>query len=82
MAYTPNTWKDGDVITAEKLNAIEQGISNEQVGPEGPKGDPGADGKGVKSLSLTKDTSGAITGGTLTLSDNSTVPVTVTTAGG
>lgn len=26
MAYTPNTWSVGDVITAEKMNNIEQGI--------------------------------------------------------
>ena len=110
MAYTPNVWKDGDIITAEKLNALEQGVANEQVGPAGPKGDTGpqgpkgdkgdtgaqgpqgakgdtgatgptgAAGKSVKALSLTKDSSGAITGGTLTLSDDSTVTVTVTTA--
>ncbi|MDU2033703.1 MAG: hypothetical protein E6727_14815 [Lachnospiraceae bacterium] len=24
MAYTPTTWSDGDVITAEKLNKLEQ----------------------------------------------------------
>ena len=27
MAYTPTEWKDGDVITAEKLNNIESGIT-------------------------------------------------------
>ncbi len=27
MAYTPTEWKSGDVITAEKLNNIEEGIS-------------------------------------------------------
>lgn len=68
---------------------MEQGVANEQVGPagpkgdtgpQGPKGDPGAAGKGVKSLALTKDSSGVITGGTLTLSDDSTVNVTVTAA--
>ena len=58
MAYTPTTWSDGDVITAEKLNKLEQGVKNEQVGPAGPagpagakgeKGDPGAQGpKGDK----------------------------------
>ena len=41
MAYEPTTWNDGDLITAEKLNKMEQGIKNEQVGPQGPKGDPG-----------------------------------------
>ncbi len=61
MAYTPTTWNDGDVMTAEKLNKLEQGVKNEQVGPAGPagavgpagpagaKGDPGVAGpKGDK----------------------------------
>ena len=38
MAYTPTTWNDGDLITAEKMNKLEQGVQNEQVGPEGPAG--------------------------------------------
>lgn len=49
MAYTPTTWTDGDLITAEKLNKLEAGVQNEQVGPQGPKGDAGAQGpKGDK----------------------------------
>lgn len=28
MSYTPTTWATGDTITAEKLNKIEQGVSN------------------------------------------------------
>ena len=44
MAYEPTTWKDGDTITAERLNKLEQGVQNEQVGPQGPKGDPGETG--------------------------------------
>ena len=28
MSYTPTNWKRGDVITAEKLNNMEQGIRN------------------------------------------------------
>lgn len=28
MSYTPNTWQDGDIITAAKLNNIEGGIEN------------------------------------------------------
>lgn len=55
MAYTPTTWSDGDVITAEKMNKLEQGVKNEQVGPAGPagakgeKGNPGVAGpKGDK----------------------------------
>ena len=52
MAYTPTTWNNDGVITAEKLNKLEQGVKNEQVGPAGPagaKGDPGVAGpKGDK----------------------------------
>lgn len=52
--YTPTDWKDGDVITSERLNKLEQGVQNEQVGPKGDtgltgpageKGDAGANGK-------------------------------------
>lgn len=28
MSYTPNTWQNGDIISAEKLNNMEQGIAN------------------------------------------------------
>lgn len=61
MAYTPTTWSDGDVITAEKLNKLEQGVKNEQVGPAGPAGavgpkgdkeDPGAQGPAGPSYTL------------------------------
>lgn len=73
MAYTPKVWKDGDVITKEGLNNIEQGIVNVPAGPKG------ASGLSVKSLALTT-TDGKVTAGTVTLSDDSTVPVTVTEA--
>ena len=115
MAYTPTTWSDGDLITAEKLNKLEAGVQNEQVGPQGPKGDTGAQGpkgdkgdtgaqgpagetgprgqqgaqgaagaqgpagKGVKSIALTT-TGGVVTGGTVTFTDDSTAPITVTAA--
>lgn len=61
MAYTPTTWSDGDVITAEKMNKLEQAVQNEQIGPQGPqgpagakgeKGDPGAQGPMGPSYSL------------------------------
>lgn len=51
MAYTPTSWANGDVITADRLNKLEQGVHNEQVGPKGDtgatgaKGDPGTNGK-------------------------------------
>ena len=28
MAYIPNTWVVGDVITADKLNALEQAVAD------------------------------------------------------
>ena len=28
MAYTKNTWTDGDIVTSEKLNHLEDGIAN------------------------------------------------------
>lgn len=31
MSYSATTWSSGDVITAEKLNKIEQGISNKNI---------------------------------------------------
>lgn len=37
MAYTKTNWKDGDVISAEKMNKIEQGI--EDAGSSGGSGD-------------------------------------------
>lgn len=44
MSYEPTAWKDGDVITAEKMNKLEQGVKNEQVGPKGDPGPVGAKG--------------------------------------
>ena len=61
MSYEPTTWSNDDVITAEKLNKLEQGVKNEQVGPAGPagpkgakgdKGDPGAQGPAGPSYTL------------------------------
>lgn len=92
MAYTAHEWNSGDTITADLLNALENGVKNEQVGPagkDGAKGDTGpagakgaagADGKSVKAIALTVDADGKVTGGTATLSDNSTLAITVTTA--
>lgn len=45
MAYEKQTWNTGDVITADKLNHIESGIENEQVGPQGPAGPQGPQGE-------------------------------------
>ncbi len=113
MSYTAHKWTDGELITAERLNALEEGVAEPgpkgdkgepgAAGPKGDKGDPGAAGpkgdkgepgaagakgdkgepgaagKGIKSLALTTNGEGKVTGGTLTFSDNTTSPITVTT---
>lgn len=141
MAYVKTDWQTGDIITVDKLNHMEQGIADYQVGPKGDPGTPGADGakgdpgsaatiavgtvstgaagssatvtnsgttsaavldfsipqgakgdtgakgadgapgKGIKSIALTTDSSGKVTGGTLTFSDDTTEAITVTVAG-
>lgn len=48
-------------------------------GVQGPKGPAGVDGKSVTAIKLTTDESGRVTGGIATLSDNSTIKITVTT---
>ncbi len=93
MADPKHVWKIGDVITAELMNQLQLLAETNQVGPQGPPGKDGAkgekgetgttgpkgtDGKSLKSLSLTTDADGKITGGVMTLSDNSTSAVTVT----
>ena len=66
MAYTPTTWNNDDVITAEKLNKLEQGVKNEQVGPVGPagakgeKGDPGVAGPSYALPAANKTTLGGV----------------------
>ena len=46
MAYSKHTWVQGEVITKEKLNNIENGIANIELtpGPAGPQGATGPKG--------------------------------------
>lgn len=60
MAYTPTTWNNDDVITAEKLNKLEQGVKNEQVGPAGPAGAVGPAGPSYTLLAENKTTLGGV----------------------
>ena len=53
--------------------------ANGQDGAAGANGANGADGKSITAITLTKDSTGAITGGTATLSDQSQITITVTT---
>lgn len=45
MAYMRNIWKDGDIITAEKLNRLEEGVANVGPGIQGPQGEKGEPGE-------------------------------------
>ena len=45
MSYTPHNWKDGELLRAEDLNHLEQGVMNEQEGPQGPEGPSGPAGE-------------------------------------
>lgn len=50
-------------------------------GDTGPKGAAGADGKSITAITLTTNEGGQVTGGTATLSDQSTIEITVSQAG-
>ena len=43
MAYQKHTWQDDEIISAERLNAIENGIAKIELTP-GPAGETGAQG--------------------------------------
>ncbi|MGK9479646.1 collagen-like triple helix repeat-containing protein [Melissococcus plutonius] len=67
----------------DKIPAGPQGPKGEtgskgETGPIGATGAKGSDGLSVKALELIADTTGKITSGKMTLSDNSIVDVTVT----
>lgn len=55
----------------------DKGDTGEQ-GPAGQNGAAGADGKSITAIALTTDETGKVTGGTATLSDESTIKITVT----
>lgn len=79
----------GKTMTQESFASLVDFLE-EQKGPKGDKGDTGAkgaagangtDGKSITAIALTTDESGKVTGGTATLSDQSTINITVTQAG-
>lgn len=66
---------DGDNFQAK----LESGELKGEKGDKGATGAKGADGKSVTAISLTTDADGKVTGGTCTLSDSSSIAITVTT---
>lgn len=50
------------------------------AGKDGTNGTNGKDGKSVTAIALTTDAEGNVTGGTVTFSDSTTAPITVTVA--
>lgn len=75
-------------LKGEKGDAGSQGIQGIQ-GVQGEKGDPGTngtngtngvDGKSITAINLVADATGAIVSGTATLSDASTINISITTA--
>lgn len=64
MAYQKQTWNNGDIITKEKMDHIEEGIFNIELttGPQGPAGPQGATGpKGDKGETGAKGKDAVIT---------------------
>lgn len=82
----------GKTMTQESFASLVDFLQ-EQKGPKGdpgeagPKGDQGvpgakgADGKSIKAIVLRTNEGGQVTGGTATLSDESTIEITVSQAG-
>ena len=92
--YGPNSWTDaasgvqgpqGEVgpqgPKGDKGDTGAQGPAG-QNGAQGATGPAGVDGKSVTAIALTTDAEGNVIGGTATLSDESTIEITVTKSEG
>lgn len=73
--YSFNGWTD--IALGTQGQKGDKGDAGEQ-GPQGEQGPAGADGKSLTAIELTTNAEGAVTGGTATLSDKSTIQITVT----
>lgn len=73
----------GKTMTQESFASLVDFLQ-EQKGPKGDQGVPGAngaDGKSITAIELRTNEGGQVTGGTATLSDHSTIEITVSQAG-
>lgn len=67
-----------DIVAGTALsNSKWQKLYTVKNGTNGTPGAKGADGKYITAIALTKDETGAITGGTATMNDKTTVAITV-----
>ena len=64
MAYQKTDWKDGDVITKERMNNIEAGVAAAVT-------------RTFTQMNLTTGANGRVNGGTVTFDDGSTFQVTI-----
>jgi len=71
---------DGKAFTYADFTPEQLAALKGEPGAAGRNGTNGTNGVGVKSLALTVNETGAVTGGTVTFTNDTTAAVTVTTA--
>lgn len=79
MSYEPKIWKTGDIIEAEALNHMENGIAavEKQQGPAGPAG------KNAPTITgCTINVTGTAISGQLTMSEGEPIAITGTYTAG
>lgn len=76
--YGPNGWTDAASGVQGPVGPQGEKGDTGETGPQGATGPAGADGKSITATALTTNAEGAVTGGTATLSDKSTIQITVT----
>lgn len=85
IEFTDGTSYTTPSIRGEKGETGSKGAKGDKgdtgaSGKDGANGSNGVDGKSITAISLVKDETGAIVSGTATLSDDSTIEISITTA--